>query len=183
MTELEAVNIVLRTLSEHSVASVEVRHPTVILAREKLEIAREELLNEGWWFNNIRITVNRETDGRIIYPADALAFVPDKYECITRGGYLYNTQAQSFVFTEDVVGTVTYDLDWEDLPAAAQRVVAFSAAISAFADDNPGEQTPQSVTNGYGTALQQLQAGHTRQRRYNARSRRSWWRYESARRG
>ena len=182
MTELEAVNLILRALSEHTVASTQLRHPSVIMALAKLDIARQEVLNDGWWFNNLRITLNRETDGRIQYPADTLAFVPDKYECITRGGYLYNTATQTFVFTEDVAGLATYDLSWDDLPNSFQRLVAYQAAISAYADDL-GDTPPTSITAGYAKALEQCQSGHTRQRRFNARSRRSWWRYETARRG
>jgi len=183
MTELEAVNIVLCGLSEHPVSSVELRHPSVILALAKLDIAREELLGEGWWFNTVPVTINVDTDGKVAYPADALAFVPDKYECIVRDGYLYNTDTQSFVFTENVSGMVTYDLAWTDLTSAAQRVVAFAAAMSAYVEDTGEQQPPMSLTTSYQLALGQLQAQHTRQRRYNARTRRQWWRYESARRG
>lgn len=182
MTLLEAVNIILRALSEHTVSSTEIRHPSVTLALDKINEAREAVLNEGWWFNNIRITANRESDGRVPYPADALSFVPDGFECIVRGGYLYNAQAQSFVFTEDVPGLVTYDLEWDDLPNAVQRMVAYQAAIMAYSDD-VGDNAPASVTGGFAMALQQVQAMHTRQRRFNARQRQSWWRYESARRG
>lgn len=182
MTKLEAVNLILRALSEHTVASVDTRHPSVVMALAKLDIARQEVLSEGWWFNNIDITLNYEIDGRIAYPTDMLAFVPNKYECIVRSGYLYNTRTQSFVFTENVAGLATYDLSWEDLPNAAQRLVAYQAAISAYADDM-GDKAPDSITAGYGLAQVQLSAGHMRQRRYNARSRRQWFRYESARRG
>lgn len=182
MTLLEAVNIILRALSEHTVSSTEIRHPSVTLALDKINEAREAVLNEGWWFNNVRITANRENDGRVPYPSDALSFVPDGFECIVRGGYLYNAQAQSFVFTEDVSGLATYDLAWDDLPNAVQRMVAYQAAIMAYSDD-VGDNTPASVTGGFATALQQVQAMHTRQRRFNARQRQSWWRYESARRG
>lgn len=182
MTLLEAVNIVLRALSEHTVASVEIRHPSVTLALDKIEIAREEVLNEGWWFNNIYITINRDTNGNVAYPADALQFVPDKYECIVRDGLLYNAQAGSFVFTEDVSGTVTYDVAWDDLPNAVQRLVAFSAAASAYSDDMGGDP-PSSVMSGLSVASAQVQAMHVRQRRYSAKQRPQWVRYESARRG
>lgn len=182
MTLLEAVNIVLRALSEHTVSSVEIRHPSVTLALDKIEIAREEVLNEGWWFNNIYITINRDSNNNIVYPAGALQFVPDKYECIVRDGLLYNTDSQSFVFSEDVSGVVTYDIAWDDLPNAAQRLVAFSAAASAYSDDMGGDP-PQSVISGLSMASSQLQAMHVRQRRYSAKQRPQWVRYESARRG
>lgn len=182
MTLLEAVNIVLRALSEHTVSSTEIRHPSVTLALDKIDESRQAVLNEGWWFNNIRITANRESDGRVPYPTDALAFVPDGFECITRGGYLYNAKAQSFVFTEDVPGLVTYDVDWDDLPNAVQRMVAYQAAMMAYADDM-GDNAPASVATGYAIALQQCRSMHIRQRKFNARQRQSWWRYESARRG
>ena len=182
MTLLEAVNIVLRALSEHTVSSVEIRHPSVTLALDKIEIAREEVLNEGWWFNNIQITINRDTDNRIAYPPEALQFVPDKYECIVRGGYLYNAQAQSFEFTENVSGMATYDILWDDLPNAVQRLVAFSAAASAYSDDMGGDP-PSSVMSGLSIASGQVQAMHVRQRRFSAKQRPEWARYESARRG
>lgn len=182
MTLLEAVNIVLRALSEHTVSSTEIRNPSVTLALDKIAIAQEEVLTDGWWFNNIRITIPREVDGRVKYPADALSFIPDGFECIVRGGYLYNAQSQTFVFEEDVPGLVTYDLEWDDLPSPVQRLIAYSAAGSAYADDM-GDNLPASVQIGYANAIQQCQAIHTRQRRFNARQRQSWWRYESARRG
>lgn len=182
MTLLEAVNVVLRALSEHTVSSTEIRHPSVTLALTEIDLARESILNEEWWFNKVRITIPREVDNRVPYPNDALSFVPDKYECITRNGYLYNTQNQSFLFDENVSGVVTYDLDWEDLPSAVQRLIAYSAAGSAYSND-VGDNIPASVQAGYATALQQVQSMHTRQRRFNARQRPSWRRYESARRG
>lgn len=182
MTELEAVNLILRTLSEHTVSSIELRHPSVTLARDKLELARQEVLNDGWWFNTIPITLNRGTDGRVQYPADTLAFVPTKYVCITRGGYLYNTSAQSFVFTEDVSGIATYDVAWDDMPNAAQRMTAYRAAAAAYSSD-VGGNLPTDVTDGLMLAQSQLEAMHIRQRRFNARQRSSWHRYESARRG
>jgi hypothetical protein len=182
MTKLEAVNLILRALSEHTVSSVEIRHPSVTLALDKLEMARQEVLSDGWWFNNIRVTLNKDVNGKVSFPSGALAFVPDRYECITRGGYLYNTTTQTFVFTEDVPGLITYDLDWDDLPNPAQRMVAYQAAIAAYSED-VGGQAPQSITVGYSLAQQQLQSGHIRQRRFNARSRPAWWRYENARRG
>lgn len=182
MTLLEAVNIVLRALSEHTVASTEIRHPSVTLALDKIDEAREALLNENWWFNNITVTLNREFDGRVQYPADTLAFVPDNYLCVVRGGYLYNTQNNSYVFTEDVSGLITYDLQWADLPSAAQRVVAYNAALMAF-DLEFGGNPPASLLMNMQSAFAQLQAMHTRQRRYNARQRPQWRQYECARRG
>ena len=182
MTLLEAVNIVLRALSEHTVASTEIRHPSVTLALDKINEARETLLNEDWWFNKLGVTLNREFDGRVQYPAEALAFVPDNYMCIVRGGYLYNTQNNSFIFTEDVTGVITYDLDWGDLPSAAQQLIAYNAALMAF-DLEFGGNHPASILLGMQTAMSQLQAMHTRQRRYNARQRPQWRNYECARRG
>lgn len=182
MTKLEAVNIILRALGEHAVASIEIRHPSITLALDKLEVARQEVLTEGWWFNNLDITLKPEIDGRVRYPVDALAFVPAEYECITRGGYLYNTRNDSFVFSAELRGLVTYDLTWDDLPNAAQRLVTYQAAMSAYADDLGG-QMPASITQGYATAAAQLTTGHLRQRRYSARQRCPWTIYERARRG
>lgn len=182
MTLLEAVNIVLRALSEHTVASTEIRHPSVTLALDKINEAREALLNEGWWFNNVEITLNRENDGRIPYPSGALAFVPDTTVCIVRDGYLYNPDNNSFVFTADLPGLVTYDLTWDDLPSAAQRAVAYMAAITAF-DLEVGGNPPNTLLVGIQSATSQLQAMHTRQRKFNARQRPQWRVYDCARRG
>ena len=182
MTQLEAVNLILRALSEHPVASLDIRHPSVTLALATLDVSKDEVLADNWWINKIRVTLQRESDNRVQYPADAYEFVPDKYQAIVRSGYLYNDQNQSFIFDEDVSGWATYELDWTDLPNAVQRMVAYRAAISAVSSDVGGE-IPAYLQIGYATAETQVQSMHTRQRKFNARQRRSWWRYESARRG
>ncbi len=182
MTQLEAVNLILRALSEHTVSSVEIRHPSVTLALDWMDIAREELNGGEWWYNKYRITLPVQNDGRVQVPANTLSFVPDSFEGVLIDGYLYNQSTQSYQFTSDVSGVLVVNSGFDNLPPAAQRVVAFKAALYAY-DNDVGDNPPQRYERGFAEALESLSAAHSRQRRFNARSRRAWQRYENARRG
>lgn len=182
MTELEAVNLVLRALSEHTVSSVEVRHPSVTLALDNLNISREEILSEGWWFNTRTATLSPQVDGRIKMPTGTLSFVPSNDIGVVSDGYIYDTVNETFVFTAPVTGVLVADVTFQNLPPPAQRYVAYSAAIYSYMSD-VGDKIPPQLQAGLSLAMSQLSAGHGRQRRFSARNRRAWQRYEYARRG
>lgn len=181
MTELEAVNLILRALGEHPVTTVDTRHPTVQLALAELNARRRVILLHGYWFNHWHITLTPDISGYVYIPSGMLSFQadePNRYVII--GDRLYDTLNQTYTITYALSGQSTVDISFEDMPVQARVVVANQAAIKAYGVDiglDANAQTYQAETQ---EALDLLNAEHSRQRAFSSRSRRNWRRYQGS---
>lgn len=181
MTELEAVNLILRALGEHPVTTVDTRHPTVQLALAELNARRMVILLHGYWFNHWNVTLTPDISGFVYVPTGMLAFQsddPNRY--IIRGDKLYDTQNQTYAITTDLYGQSTVDVAFEDMPVQARIVVANQAAIKAYGVDIGLDANAQTYQAEAQEALDLLNAEHSRQRAFSSRSRRSWRRYQGS---
>lgn len=145
-TELEAVNIMLATITEAAVTTLD--DDTIEDAQMALTTLREvskELQNQGWHFNtDYDFPLNVNGDGKIPYPVSAAhvdAMPSENKDLVKRGGFLYDRKNRTFTFpnTTSVKCQIVWLLDFEDLPEAARSFIALRAA-RRFAKNVMGDE-------------------------------------------
>lgn len=133
-TELDAVNIMLGTIGESPINSIEAASGVsdAIIARQILNEVSIQVQEEGWHFNvetNFVLTP--------AYPSKEI-FVPDncievdaedtRVDVAIRGNRLYDRINHTFAFEKDIKCNVVLLLPFEDLPQAARHYVTIRAA-------------------------------------------------------
>lgn len=180
MQKLDAVNIILRNLGENPLPGLDVQYPTLNLALPALEDARIEVLTEGWWFNTREcITLLPDLSGNITLPARTLVFYPDDPDIIYEGTRLISNTTGDVITDKPVTGRLVTDLDFEELPDTAQRVIAYTAAYNTYVVDNgvdTSAQTLQQTRNGFAITLA---SQHIRARKFSSKQKATVRRYRA----
>lgn len=134
-TELEAVNQMLSGIGEPPIQSlVDEANEDSLIAQQILDEVCRELATRDWWFNReTEVKFSPDADGHIEIPGD-IATLESHYDYGSlRANYtiksdrLYDLDAKTDVFTQDVYLDVVYLRAWEDLPVPAQVYVAARA--------------------------------------------------------
>lgn len=129
LTELEAVNTMLRTIGEQPVNNLELSGVMeVSAAREQLRAASHYVQAKGWHFNtNKRMRLAPDRDGFINLPANCLRVDTvgrsGRIDVVKRGSRLYDRVANSFVFKNAVVVDMVINLDFDELTEDAKKYV------------------------------------------------------------
>lgn len=168
MKLLDLVNYVLYQMSEYAVTSVSVRHPTVakILQTEKNE--REALLSSGWYFNEARTTMHPDSqNSKIALSDDILHLNACSFTGIRRQGFLFNLDKQTYLFDKPVELDLTWNIEYEDLPAPAKVFIQNKTALVVYMADFGEDQITARLTAQMNDALIELQALELRKRAYN----------------
>lgn len=133
-TELDAVNIMLGTIGESPINSIEAASGVsdAIIARQILSEVSIQVQEEGWHFNvetNFVLTP--------AYPSKEI-FVPDncievdaedtRVDVAIRGNRLYDRINHTYAFNQDIKCNVVLLLPFEELPQAARHYVTIRAA-------------------------------------------------------
>jgi len=145
-TELEAVNIMLRTIKEAPVNSLlNDQIVDAVVARDLLRETSREVQTEGWYFNTeINYPIAPNAQGELRLPENGVRFKPDRYKTydrsslVIRGRRLYDRTRHSFRFTEPVYGELLILLPFDELPETARRYVLIKAA-RVFVNNTLGE--------------------------------------------
>lgn len=148
ITDLEAVNGVLRELGEQPLDSLGTDYPTEDLAKVNLVTARRELLTHGWWFNTvIKFTIKADANGRLKVPDNTLEFIPDNPTLIWSGAYLMSNTGETALGGSHptVQGKLKFDLEFNALPYTVQQAVVLAAAASVYASDFGPDQKYQEI--------------------------------------
>lgn len=135
LSEIQAVNLVLRNMAEAPVNSLTGDIPLeAAQARDTLTETSRALQKRGWFFNTEYVRLSPDNQGEIRLPKNALAvagYGNFRHRKLThRNGKLYDIApfVNSFVFKTPVELKVILGLPFDDLPASAQNFVAYSAA-------------------------------------------------------
>lgn len=134
MTELEAINLIYRQgLGFSPVSAVSDADG---LITDALEERRKELLTRGLPFNRERVDLQRQVDGQIKLPETYLAVaLPRPF--IVRDKKVYNVEERSHVLDRDFPRTwIAVDVPIEQLPPAAAKWIAWSAAVDVASSKN-----------------------------------------------
>lgn len=174
MTELEAVNIMLQSIGEAEVTTIE--DETIEDAQMALSILRSvsrEFQSVGWHFNTdydypIAVDVNL----KLPYPVTAVHADPmdtESYDLVKRGDFFYDRETRGFTFAAgtSVNFKVVWLFDFEDLPQVAREYITYRAA-RRFAKNVMGDEaTVQFSTQDEQMARAMFLADEARRADYN----------------
>lgn len=154
LSELEAVNLMLSTIGEAPVSSLEVSGDlNVAEARQMLYNVSREVQTVGWYFNtDENYSLVRNSSGEIPFPSNVLTLdLSDNntdlwnLDVTQRGSRLYNRKGNTYAFTQDLTVDLTWFLPWDDLPQAARQYIAIVAA-RCFQRRFLGDDVAEKVT-------------------------------------
>lgn len=174
LTQLDAVNIILRKLGEQPVTNLDVQYPTIAIALPALDEARVAILQEGWWFNAVdEFDFYPDVNGELNAPDELLMFYPDEPDKYTFDGVrVVLTNTLSPAVNATVRGRAVFHKEFEELPNVARYAIAYRAAfdtyIADFGDSDIAKQILLAATDHYS----ELSADHTRQRKSSSRNKR-----------
>jgi hypothetical protein len=135
-TKLEAINTMLSNVGEAPVNSLTGSLTAdVRLAQNILDEVSREVQSVGWHFNtekDVPLAPNSENQvelsggvARVDLEGDN---IDSSYDVVVRGSKLYNRKNRTYTFTATKKYTVTYMLDWEQLPESARRYIMIRSA-------------------------------------------------------
>ena len=154
-TELEAINIMMAAIGEAPINTLTGTLPAdVVMAQSTLTEINKQVQSEGWSFNTeIDVTLTRDnTTKQISLGADMLRVDPNIHQhptisAIQRGTKLYDRQNNKYEFDEDLICTVVYFRDFDEIPEPARHYMNISAARK-FVDRLVSDQALRTYTLG-----------------------------------
>ena len=151
-TELEAINIMLAAIGEAPVNSLTGLLPVdARTAQNTLTEINKEVQSEGWSFNTeIDVTLTRDGSDHINLANNILRVDPSIHhhptiDAIQRGSKLYDRLNNEYEFDDDLVCTVVYYRDFDELPEPARRYMTIKAA-RIFVDRLVGDEGLRTYT-------------------------------------
>tara|TARA_R100000781_G_scaffold77_1_gene87 strand:+ start:68 stop:676 length:609 start_codon:yes stop_codon:yes gene_type:complete len=151
-TELEAINIMLAAIGEAPVNSLTGLLPVdARTAQNTLTEINKEVQSEGWSFNTeIDVTLTRDGSNQISLPANILRVDANIHQHptidpIQRGLKLYDRQNNKYEFDEDLICTVVYFREFNEITEQARRYINIKAA-RVFVDRLIGDQGLRTYT-------------------------------------
>jgi len=173
LSELEAVNIMLSTISVAPVSTLAVSGDlNVSVAKQMLYDTAREVETYGYYFNtDTKYPLNRDIEDEIVMPKNTLFVSIDRdywdYDATLRGLKLYNRSKQTYKFDKNLKGTVTFFLEWEELPQPAKQYIAIKAARKFQLRMLPDEYTSKYSQQEELEAKAQLEDYDAMERQYN----------------
>ena len=151
-TELEAINIMLAAIGEAPINSLTDTLPVdARTAQNTLTEVNKEVQSEGWSFNTeIDVTLTRDGSNQINLPINVLRVDANIHQHptidpIQRGLKLYDRQNNKYEFDEDLICTVVYYRDFDEITEQARRYINIKAA-RIFVDRLIGDQGLRTYT-------------------------------------
>ena len=152
-TELESVNIMLAAIGESPINSLSGTLPVdARLAQSTLKEVNKDVQSEGWSFNTeIDVTFTRDATTKLIsLPTNILRIDPNIHQhpsidAIQRGLKLYDRLNNKYEFDEDLICTVVYFRDFDEIPEPARHYINIQAARK-FVDRLVSDQALRSYT-------------------------------------
>ena len=134
-TELDAINIMLAAIGEAPVNTLTGSLPVdVKIAQSTLVEINKSVQAEGWSFNTeIDVTLTRNASKEIVLPVNVLRVDANIHQHpdidpIQRGLKLYDRLKNTFEFDEDLICTVVYFRDFDEIPEQARSYINIRAA-------------------------------------------------------
>tara|TARA_B100001564_G_scaffold317626_1_gene293740 strand:+ start:166 stop:774 length:609 start_codon:yes stop_codon:yes gene_type:complete len=151
-TELEAINIMLAAIGEAPINSLTDTLPVdARTAQNTLTEVDKEVQSEGWSFNTeIDVTLTRDGTNQINLPINVLRVDANIHQHptidpIQRGLKLYDRQNNKYEFDADLICTVVYYRDFDEITEQARRYINIKAA-RVFVDRLVGDQGLRTYT-------------------------------------
>ena len=132
MTELEAVNLMLTTIGEAPVNTIEGSNLLdVSIARQVLKEVLTDTCEPGWHFNTeTNVVIAPNEDGEIWVPDNALRVdtMDSSIDVVLRGKRLYDKKNHTYTFDQALSLELVLGLEFEEVPQAVRQYVAIRAA-------------------------------------------------------
>lgn len=134
MTELVAVNLMLRAINEQPRDTLTADTSVdVTIAQRVLAETTREVLGQGWWFNkDERYEIAANGSGYVLLPTNAISIMPHDSEAyaglVERSGKFYSMTDQTDVLSRSVLANIVWGFDFIYCPHEVQRYVAHKAA-------------------------------------------------------
>jgi hypothetical protein len=184
MRLLDAVNLILPKLGEHSVTRLDTKHPTLAIILPEVDNELRALLHKGWWFNEFNTTLHPDINGELLLGTDVLTFTAtSEGVAVQRGRKLYNPLTLSYHFDTPVPGRVRQYVAFDDLPESAAQTVYYSALVNAYLTDIGLTNEVRDWQMRAATSYSDMLAEHIRQHKYNTRKSRQYVKLRRALRG
>ena len=135
LSELEAVNLMLATIGESPVSSLETTGDLHIsMAVQFLYDTSREVQTVGYHFNyeeNYPLALN--VGYELVIPSNTLSLdVCDEYsyshDAVQRGSRMYDRKNHTYIFDAPIKVDIVFFLPWDDLPQPARQLIAIQAA-------------------------------------------------------
>jgi hypothetical protein len=142
-TELEAVNMILASVGEAPVASLDNGFVDAEMALNQIRSVSKQVQSRGWHFNTeLEYALNPAVDGTIHLPQNVLRVITQQGEqdYTQRGLKLYDRRTRSYTFTSTITVDLVVGLDFELLPEPARQFITVRAA-RRFQDQYNGAET------------------------------------------
>lgn len=153
-TKLAAVNVLLSTIAESPVSSVDTSISVdVAAAVNALDEVDRALQTKGWhWNREESLSLSPDGSGEIVLP-DNYLWVGAAYwtgstspvRVSERGRKLYNRDDHSYIFANPVSLDLVLKLDWEEMPEYARQYITIAAA-ELFQARQQGSSIVERVT-------------------------------------
>jgi len=130
MSLLYAVNVLLESIGEDRVNSLDNPSSDVNIARSVIQQQSRGVQTNGWWFNReFNLPLHANNQGELPLPANLLSseFKPI-YRFVQRGQYVYDRINRTKVITDAVTANVILELPFNDLPASAMHYIIIRSA-------------------------------------------------------
>ena len=151
-TELECINIMLAAIGEAPINSLIGTLPVdARIGQSTLTEVNKSVQSEGWSFNTeTDVTLTRDGSNHVNLPADVLRVDANIHQHptidpIQRGLKLYDRQNNKYEFDEDLICTVVYFRDFDEIPEPARHYINIKAA-RLFVDRLVGDQALRTYT-------------------------------------
>ena len=153
-TELECINIMLAAIGEAPINSLTGTLPVdARIAQSTLSEVNKSVQSEGWSFNTeIDVKLTRDNTGIIylstnVLRVDANIHQHPTIDPIQRGLKLYDRQNNTYTFDEDLICTIVYFRDFDEIPEPARHYINIQAARK-FVDRLVSDQSLRTYTLG-----------------------------------
>lgn len=164
MKLLDAVNVILPKLGERPVTALDEPNSSVDVILPVMEVHRQSLLSDGWWFQRQKIRINENQATRQYdLGKNVLAFYPENpSQAAFTPGMLVHPETQN---PYDVVGPVdgwsVLDVEFDALPIQAQLYIMYTAGLQIL-EDSLDKQTMQAWYTGAVSAMDKLTTAEIR---------------------
>jgi len=130
MTELEAVNVLLTTIGEAPVNTLDGNQVTdVSIAKQVLNEVSREVQAQGWHFNTEQgVELSPNISGDIAIPADTARIDAQDFNTVIREGKMFNLTDRTFEFASKIKVDIVYYQDFVELPQQAKKYITTRAA-------------------------------------------------------
>lgn len=151
MSELEAVNIMLRAIGESSVSSLTAATTVeVTLAKNTISDVNKEVQQKGWHFNTEwDVTITQDSNNELPLGSNIVSIYSPSNLITMRGKsggmYVYDLDKNTFTWSKSITDAVVIKLlDFENIPQTARNYIVAKAA-RIFQEEVIGQVSAETV--------------------------------------